>query len=297
MPDEVERVAWMHDGMRAAVSCDLRGFSLALGAAARPALACDRLRYRSTTSVEPMGMLKMTEAELTTRQFIDSMPPAYALAFDLADAEEHARIAAARGSAVAEVAIWRMLPQGVAILCVVAEDRPGLVALVSAAFLAHALDVRSAQIYCRTTHGGLVEAVDFFWLRNVSGGAPIELSRLEACARTIRELVGADANGSPLPEHATPVDSGARVSYAPDPAAAERFEVTLEARDFPGLLHTVARLLHQHGLEVVRCEIRTEEGIARDRFWVTCFSGEAPLRQLQAFRAALLGVIAALEKS
>src|SRR5690349_7663317 len=116
----------------------------------------------------------MTDAEHMTREFIASMPPAYSQAFDIADAEEHARIAAARGSSVAEVAIWRMLPQGVAILCVVAEDRPGLVALVSSAFLAHALDVRSAQIYCRTTDGGLVEAVDFFWLRSVSPGAPLE---------------------------------------------------------------------------------------------------------------------------
>lgn len=239
----------------------------------------------------------MTDAELMTRQFIASMPAAYAQAFDPTDAEEHARIAAARGGAVAEVAIWRMLPQGVAILCVVADDRPGLVALVSAAFLAHAFDVRSAQIYCRTTPSGGVEAVDFFWLRNVNAGVPIELSRLEACARTIRELVGADVEGSALPEQASVVDAEAQVSYAPDPSSSERFEVSLETRDFPGLLHTVARLLHQHGLEVVRCEIRTEEGVARDRFWVTSFSGEAPLLQLQAFRAALLGVITALHKS
>ncbi|HWO12211.1 MAG TPA: hypothetical protein VNN80_22100 [Polyangiaceae bacterium] len=239
----------------------------------------------------------MTEAELTIREFIASMPAAYAQAFDLADAEEHARIAAARGAAVAQVAIWRMLPQGVAILCVIADDRPGLVALVSAAFLAHALDVRSAQIYCRTTPSGSVEAVDFFWLRNVSAGTPLDTARLDACARTIRELIVADLDNAALPERGTVADAGARVSYAPDPSAADRFEVTLEARDFPGLLHTVARLLHQHGLEVVRCEIRTEEGIARDRFWVTCFSGQAPLLQLQAFRAALLGVITAIHKS
>src|SRR5262245_39193059 len=235
--------------------------------------------------------------ELTTRQFIASMPLAYSQAFDAADAAEHARIAAARGDAVAEVAIWRMLPQGVAILCVVAEDRPGLVALVSSAFLAHALDVRSAQIYCRNTDGGVVEAVDFFWLRNVSAGVPLELSQLEACARTIRELVGAEAEGAALPEQTTVADAGAHVGFVPDPTTADRFEVTLESRDFPGLLHTVARLLHQHGLEVVRCEIRTEEGIARDRFWVTCFNGEAPLLQLSAFRVALLSVITAIHKT
>jgi UTP:GlnB (protein PII) uridylyltransferase len=238
----------------------------------------------------------MTDAE-TTSQFIASMPGAYAQAFDHADATEHARIVLARGSAIAQVEVWRMLPQGVAILCVVADDRPGLVALVSAAFLAHALDVRSAQIYCRSTAGGAVEAVDFFWLRNVSSGAGLEVARLEACARTIRELLGAEADGPALPEHTTALDVGAHVGFSQDPAATDRYEVTLEARDFPGLLHTVARLLHQHGLEVIRCEIRTEEGIARDRFWVTSFSGGAPADQLQQFRTALLGVITAIHKS
>jgi UTP:GlnB (protein PII) uridylyltransferase len=239
--------------------------------------------------------IDMTEDELTA-QFIASMPAAYAQAFDDADAGEHARIVNTRGSSIAQVEVWRMLPQGVAILCVVADDRPGLVALVSAAFLAHALDVRSAQIYCRNT-GGRVEAVDFFWLRNVTSGTPLDTARLEACARTIRELLGAETDGPDVLGHATGGDDGARVSYTQDSTALDRFEVVLEARDFPGLLHTVARLLHQHGLEVVRCEIRTEEGIARDRFWVTSFNGGEPNAQLSGFRAALLGVIAAIHKS
>jgi [protein-PII] uridylyltransferase len=238
----------------------------------------------------------MNEAEITSA-FIRTMPAAYAQAFDHADANEHARIVLGRGSAIAQVAVWRMLPQGVAILCVVADDRPGLVALVSAAFLAHALDVRSAQIYCRALEEGRVEAVDFFWLRNVSSGAPLDVTRLEACARTIRELLAAEADDPDLLDQATVGDIGARVGFAPDPAASDRYEVTLEARDFPGLLHTVARLLHQHGLEVIRCEIRTEDGIARDRFWVTSFSGGEPLSQLQQFRTALLGVITAIHKS
>ena len=225
------------------------------------------------------------------------MPAAYAQAFDELDAREHARIVNGRGSSLAQVEVWKTLPQGVAILCVVADDRPGLVALVSAAFLAHALDVRSAQIYCRDTGNGQLEAVDFFWLRNVSAGTALDVAQLEACARTIRELLGAEVAGPALSEHVTGGDAGARVSYSQDPTSSDRFEVVLEARDFPGLLHTVARLLHQHGLEVVRCEIRTEEGIARDRFWVTSFNGGAPAAQLQAFRAALLGVIAALQKS
>lgn len=223
------------------------------------------------------------------------MPTAYRSAFADEDVEEHAQIVLQRGAALARAVVWRTLGQGLAILCVVTEDRPGLVAQVSSAFLAHALDVRAAQIYSRSNGAG-VEAVDFFWLRNVAGGAP-EQSRLEACARTICELLESTSAvtepAAPSPER----NGAARVEYAPDPAAPDHYEVVLEARDFPGLLHTVARLMHQHGLEVSRCEIRTEEGVAHDRFFVASFTGEPAEPQLRAFRSALLGVIDAVDKS
>jgi UTP:GlnB (protein PII) uridylyltransferase len=226
-------------------------------------------------------------------QFIASMPAAYAEAFDIADAEEHARIVLERGSDAARVVVWRSLPSGVAILCVVTDDRPGLVALVTSAFLAHALDVRAAQIYCRTRPDGGLEAVDFFWLRNSAGPAAVDPGRLEACGATIAQLVTLQNGAGETPGLAVRADAAASVSYSPDEAIAEAWDVRLETRDFPGLLHTVARLLHQHGLEVLRCEIRTEEGIACDRFIVTSFNGKAAREQLPAFRTALLGVIAA----
>ncbi len=227
--------------------------------------------------------------------FLESMPAAYRNAFSDADVEEHAQIVAQRGSELARAVVWRTLPQGLAILCVVTEDRPGLVALVSSAFVAHALDVRSAQIYCRAHPAG-VEAVDFFWLRNVGGGVP-EPSRLEACTRTIRDLLQSTSAEPQLAAPSASGDGSASVTYTPDPSGADHWQVSLEARDFPGLLHTVAKLLHQHGLEVSRCEIRTEEGVARDRFFVASFTGAPAEPQLRAFQGALLGVIAAVGRS
>ena len=236
-------------------------------------------------------------------RFRDTMPGAYANAFSDADVEEHAQIAQGASAGAPCVVVWRTLPQGMVILCVVAEDRPGLVALVSASFVAHALDVRSAQIYCRTSPSGQLEAVDFFWLRNVAGGLP-DAERLRACRLTILALLGNAAPPGTGEAHAAARNemSGAgtqyiaNVSYAPDPSAAEHWEIALEAHDFPGLLHTVARLLHDHGLEVLRCEIRTEDGVARDRFQVACFTGAPAQPQLEAFRNALLGVINAVRQ-
>jgi UTP:GlnB (protein PII) uridylyltransferase len=238
----------------------------------------------------------------TAAEFVASMPSAYTNAFEESEAEEHARLVLGRGHEPALAVVWRSLPQGIAILCVVTDDRPGLVALVSAAFLAHALDVRAAQIYCRKCADGRLEAVDFFWLRNAPGGLPLDASRLDACARTIRELVAADS-AKAKGEHARvselldAAEAPAKVSYVRDGTGADLWDVSLEARDFPGLLHTVARLLHQHGLEVVRCEIRTEDGLARDRFFVQAFNGAPAEPQLAAFRSALLGVISAIAKS
>jgi UTP:GlnB (protein PII) uridylyltransferase len=237
----------------------------------------------------------MPPSELAA-QFVASMPAAYARAFDEADAEEHARIVLSRGAEPARVVVWRSLSQGVAILCVVTDDRPGLVALVSSAFLAHALDVRAAQIYCRSCADGRLEAVDFFWLKNAAGKVPLEASRLEACGRTILELLTAELSF----DGATPAkpnkDARAKLEYVKDSSVSDAWDVSLEAQDFPGLLHTVARLLHQHGLEVVRCEIRTEDGIAKDRFIVTSFTGAPAERSLADFRGALLGVIQALAR-
>ncbi|HKO91590.1 MAG TPA: hypothetical protein VJU61_10580 [Polyangiaceae bacterium] len=227
--------------------------------------------------------------------FRDSMPAAYRNAFGDSDIEEHAQISSERGEQPARVVVWRTLPQGLAILCVVTEDRPGLVALVSAAFLAHALDVRAAQIYCRSLEHGGVEAVDFFWLRNVTGGLP-DAVRLDACSRTIHELLQ-NADGAPEVAPRAAADGAARISYSPDPTTPEHWEVVLEARDFPGLLHTVARLLHQNGLEVSRCEIRTEDGMARDRFFVASFTGGSAEPQLRTFQAALFSVIDAVDKT
>ena len=234
----------------------------------------------------------MPVSELTS-QFIASMPAAYIQAFGEADAEEHAQIVVDRGAEIARVVVWRSLPQGMAILCVVTDDRPGLVALVSSAFLAHALDVRAAQIYCRSCPDGRLEAVDFFWLRSAAGAVPLDLGRLEACGRTIQQLLSTEADNVRVPE-VTRSDAVAKLTYVPDASTQDGWDVSLEAQDFPGLLHTVARLLHQHGLEVVRCEIRTEDGVARDRFIVTSFTGAPAEHSLQAFRSSLLAVIRAL---
>lgn len=97
----------------------------------------------------------------------------YLLANPAPSVVAHARIASARGAApVALELVSRH--EGVAELCVVAEDHPGLLARIAAAITASRLEVLAAQVYSRelagtTTEGGArvqAEAVDVFLVRD-----------------------------------------------------------------------------------------------------------------------------------
>jgi len=142
-------------------------------------------------------------------------------------------------------------------------------------------------------------SIDYF-LKTAANAVTLEI--LDSGGSVIRRFTG------PAPEkpESTPQGDGGDDSArpptprAPGKQGMNRFTWDMRyagARDFPGLLHTVARLLHQHGLEVSRCEIRTEEGVARDRFFVASFTGAPAEPQLRAFQGALLGVIAAVGRS
>jgi UTP:GlnB (protein PII) uridylyltransferase len=233
----------------------------------------------------------MPVPEFTT-QFIASMPAAYRAAFNARDAEEHAQIVFERGMEPVRVVVWRTLPQGIMVMCVVADDRPGLVSLVSAAFVAHGLDVRSAQIYCRRRADGGSDAVDFFWLRGAPGGVPVERAKLDECVRTIKKLVAAEGAAVAVPESKPADDRTLDVSYVPDPALPGHWQLSVRAQDYPGLLHHIASLLHQHGLEVVRSEVRTVDGVAQDLFVLTAEKDEPMKQRLAQFRRALIDAVA-----
>lgn len=219
------------------------------------------------------------------------MPAPYRNAFTASDAEEHARIVLARGAEPARAVVWRTLPQGIAILCVVAEDRPGLVALVSSAFVAHGVDVCSAEIYCRERPEGGMDAVDFFWVRSLPGSSREDAGRLETCARAIEQVIATEGASVALPEAARRGDPSLDVSYAPEASSPGHFRLSVRARDFPGLLHTITRLLHAHGLTVVRSEVHTDGGLAQDRFVVAGAGEEADEARLASFRSALFDAL------
>ena len=83
-------------------------------------------------------------------EFVASMPPIYHESHDREAVEAHARVSAERGSRTANVGVYPA-EDGVQSICMVAEDRPGVLACMSAALVSERLDVVDAEVYTRRT--------------------------------------------------------------------------------------------------------------------------------------------------
>lgn len=201
-------------------------------------------------------------------EFLESMPAAYASAFDANEVAEHARVAARRGAQLvhAELVSGREGPQ----VCLVADDRPGLLALVTDALLVHGLDIQNAHVYCRQRRDGQSEAVDLFQLAH-QGASPddpgIGQAELSAFLQTLSELIAeqvlAASRTSSAPSSGPPK---ARVYFELEALRRGEFALLVEAPDSEGLLNAITTALHDQDVRILSSQIRTEAGMARDRF-------------------------------
>jgi [protein-PII] uridylyltransferase len=230
--------------------------------------------------------------------FEASMPERYREAFDPSAIAEHAAIVARRGRLAAHVEVCGHLPDGATVICVVADDRPGLLSRIAAALVIHGMDILSAQAYTRVSAAGAGEAVDFLWLRRVGASGP-QLSEIECerIADVLRALVSGELS----------IDaevSGARA--APRQAFATRIAMsdtdkgelvmTIETSDRPGLLLAITRSLFRAGVQIVSSDAATEGGRVVDRFTIVELDGtpvsEKRRRALQTDVLAAIDVVA-----
>ncbi len=212
--------------------------------------------------------------------FLSSMPAAYAQAFSLRDVEEHAGIVARRGALLAHAEAVRT-SLGALLVCVVADDRPGLLSLVTDALLVHGFSVTSAQVYCRQTREEEWEAVDFFWLERAAAGRredEIDASEVANLAQTLRDLITEEQGVSPSSSERdtvpVPMERPTRIYFDLDALRKNELVLVVEAPEFPGLLLAVSSALHGQALRILGSEIKTEHGIAKDRFSVESARGD-----------------------
>jgi UTP:GlnB (protein PII) uridylyltransferase len=202
-------------------------------------------------------------------EFLDSMPAGYARAFNVNEVREHAGIVARRGAQLAHAELCA--GANGARVCVVADDRPGMLALVTDALLVHGISIKSAQVYCRRRADGQSEAVDFFELQPPKSPAEalgIGAAELSAFVQTLSELVAEDALAASRPSAPPHVASAVtRVYFELETLRRGQFVLLVEAPDSEGLLNAITSALHGQAVRILASEIRTDDGgMARDRF-------------------------------
>jgi len=209
-------------------------------------------------------------------EFLRSMPAAYAREFGPNEVAEHERVVARRGERLVHAEICAT--SFGELVCVVAEDRPGLLVLVTDALLVHGLSIRSAKVFCRRRGNGQYEAVDFFQLRHALGDPSIAVGATElgAFLQTLSELVAEDLIAASRQSTPPPSNSPTLRVYF-DFEARRRDEAVLrvEAPDREGLLNAITNALAVQEAHIRASEIRTEGGIAHDRFDLSSKDGQA----------------------
>jgi [protein-PII] uridylyltransferase len=233
--------------------------------------------------------------------YLASMPERYLLANSPASIVEHARVVGDRGARVAHVARVPGRHPEAAELCVVAEDRPGLLASIAAAITANRLEVLAAQVYSRQV-GDRVEAVDLFWVRDRDGGTEGVEGALPRLARDLDDLCASRVEAAALLDARV----GSTSPWRERPSPAVPTEVLLDgrasprhtvvevfARDRPGLLYRLAHALHELGLSIALSKINTEGTRVADVFYVSEIDGTkvAPGARYAAIHATLVKAI------
>jgi [protein-PII] uridylyltransferase len=205
-------------------------------------------------------------------EFSSSMPQSYRVLFDPRAIRQHCGIVSRRGQQVAHVEIWRLLPDRSAAICVVADDRPGLLSAIAAALVSHGLDVITALAFSRTDRAmGRADAVDLLWVRRANPADTAALGAAEA-ASIVTVL-------SALLEGRIAVEDIAACTVAPNPypsaVTSVRFDDTdedgravliVEAPDRTGMLLTIALEVFLQGAQIARSLIRTVGQRAYNRF-------------------------------
>jgi UTP:GlnB (protein PII) uridylyltransferase len=202
--------------------------------------------------------------------FVATMPAAYERLYGASEAAEHAAIAARRGDRLVHAELWQSAKGP--LLCVVAEDRPGLLALVTDALLAQGMGIQSARAFCRVVGKDRDEAVDFLELRALGGpddvAAQLDGDSLQAFAQSLSELIADDMAQSPSSAPRAEPEPTTRVYFERQSPADGRYLLVVDAPDSDGLLHAVSSALHAKAMRIMACEIRTVGGRASDRFEV-----------------------------
>ena len=232
-------------------------------------------------------------------RFLDAMPERYLLANDPQYIAHHAQFVFDSRHKKCAVSVTSLAPP-YAEFAVVAEDRPGLLAMIAATIAAAHVEIVAAQIYSFSDADGTPRALDLFWLhagdrvrtgRTLSTRIEKELTRLLAGDIQFADLFGAAAARArgyvrPSPKVAT------RVSFDNRGATSDTI-IEVTTKDRVGLLYELANALQQFGLVISLAKINTEGTQVADVFYVTEAGGGkvTNLSRLEELRQHILSAV------
>lgn len=232
------------------------------------------------------------------RSFAASLPESYRGNFEASAIATHARIARERESAPANIGSFFSHRVAGAAICVVADDRPGLLATISAALVLCGLDVIEAEAYTRRVAGKHDEAVDIFWVRHEDpADHRLRLSN-EEIVQLCQTLIGL-IEGKLERKRA---DSSSRATATPSAKeTVVRFIegedgtfATLEVETFDrsGLLLSLSQALFAQRVQIVGSQVKTRGGRVFDRFHIVELDNKpiSPARRLE-IQVAILSAI------
>jgi [protein-PII] uridylyltransferase len=210
------------------------------------------------------------------KEFSESLSEKYRAGFDPEAVVQHATVAAERGSRPVNVGRFVSARHHGTGVCVVADDRPGLLAAISAAFVVQGLDIVHGEAYTRSTPDRSTEAVDLFWVRETpSDAAPRSVGErtLALLGQTLEEVVtGRVPVRSAFPHLTDRIPSETRVRFL-EGSQGELCTLEVEAHDRPGLLMALAAALRDQQVQIISCEVHSEHGQAQDRFTIAEIDG------------------------
>lgn len=229
--------------------------------------------------------------------FVSSMPASYGKKYDQAAVSQHFAIHRSRGEKPVCVGLIADSNKNAA-LCVIADDRPGLLATISGAMVHTGLDVVDAEAYTRKLGNGRFEAVDLFWVRAQTAASQAALT--ESDAKRLEELLSNTLLGKhrlatlvpPAPLDSTPVhQSDTRVRFIED-SDGGLGTLEVETGDRSGLLWSLSRALFEHRVQIITSQVRTREGRVFDRFEIVEIDG-SPINETRRLeiQVAVLGAV------
>ena len=241
----------------------------------------------------------MTESKVSdayVSEFYAAMPKSYRASYGEKAAKRHARVARDRAGAAAKVGLLDASKGAQAVLCVVAEDRPGLLATISAALVLSDFDVMDAEAHTRKTPAGIAEAIDLFWIRRAAPERRSESIRsveAEAFEQLLLDLLQGKLDVKTARERSAAPSTGAQtVVRFLEGSDGQLSTLEVETTDRSGLLLSLSQALFEQNVTIDASEVKTFEGKVRDRFHIVEISGApiTPERRLE-IQVAVIGAL------